>query len=100
MQGDPPRATYELAARTQENALAGTAEMTGRQCRRARQLLGWSPEQLSERLGGHPSVSAIRNFERGWIRLIPDSAAAVRAEFEDAGIEFDPDGEEVRCSKQ
>lgn len=92
------RATYQLGL-THLAAPAKAAGMTGEQCRKARELLGWSLEHLAKLLGGHPSTSAIRNFERGWIRLVPDSAAAVQAELEDAGIEFDADGVTVRCAR-
>ncbi len=70
--------------------------MTGKQCERARRLLGWSPEELSERLAGHPSARAIRNFERQWKNIRLDNYAAILSEFEKAGIEFDADGRTVR----
>lgn len=73
--------------------------MTGKQLACARRLLGWSREHLSRRLGGHPAAGTIRNFERQWKRLPPAELTAIRAEFEHAGIEFDPDGTNVRLYK-
>lgn len=73
--------------------------MNGKQLACARRLLGWSQEHLSRRLGGHPSASAIRNFERQWKRLRPEDLTAIRVELEHVGVEFDPDGMEVRIYK-
>ena len=74
--------------------------MTGKQCQSARRLLGWSRRQLSERLGGHPSAHGIGNFERQWKTIRLANCAALRGEFENAGIEFDPDGVTVRLHKR
>ena len=74
--------------------------MTGTQCQRARQLLGWSQKQLSERLGGHPPARSIGNFEHQWKNIRLDNYIALRREFEDAGIEFDGDGVTVRLYKR
>lgn len=63
-------------------------------------MLGWSREQLSRRLGGHPTANAIRNYERRWKKLRPEDLAAIRAEFEAAGIAFGADGREVRLDSR
>jgi ribosome-binding protein aMBF1 (putative translation factor) len=74
--------------------------MTEQQCKSARYLLGWSRAQLSERVGGRPSANSIRNYERQWKKLQPGDLAVIRAEFENAGIEFDVDGLKVQLHRR
>jgi transcriptional regulator with XRE-family HTH domain len=56
-----------------------------RQCRAARELLGWTQMQLSEKSG--VSISALKNYERGLTKGI-GTTAALRLAFEAAGITF------------
>ena len=93
----PSLCAIALSARRATRLLRlAIGEMTGQQCKSARRLLGWSREKLSGRLSGHPTANSIRNYERQWKKLQPEDLAAIRAEFETAGIEFGADGRKVR----
>jgi transcriptional regulator with XRE-family HTH domain len=55
-------------------------------CRAARSLLNWKQSELAEKSG--VSVAAIRTFELGKRRLMPQNLNALQRAFEQAGIEF------------
>lgn len=60
------------------------------QCRAARAFLDVPLEWLAKRSG--VSRRAIAYFEAGKSKPIPNNLAAIRQAFENAGIEFTPDG--------
>jgi DNA-binding XRE family transcriptional regulator len=62
--------------------------MTPTQCREAREMLVWTPEDLARAAG--VSVFTIRNFEAE--RSIPEPAmlTSMQRAFEGAGVQFDP----------
>jgi DNA-binding transcriptional regulator YiaG len=62
--------------------------ITPAQCRAARDLLGWSPDDLARAAG--VSVFTIRNFEHH--RAPPETAAMtlLQCAFEGAGVRFHP----------
>jgi DNA-binding XRE family transcriptional regulator len=62
--------------------------MTPAQCRSARDLLGWTADDLARAAG--VSVFTIRNFEQD--RSTPDSTARtlMQRAFEGAGVRFQP----------
>jgi DNA-binding XRE family transcriptional regulator len=62
--------------------------MTPVQCRAARDLLGWTPDDLARAAG--VSVFTIRGFEQD--RTVPDATAMtlMQRTFEGAGVRFQP----------
>jgi DNA-binding XRE family transcriptional regulator len=62
--------------------------MTPPQCRAAREMLGWTPEDLARAAG--VSVFTIRNFETERSVPDPDMMTSMQRAFEGAGIQFDP----------
>jgi len=61
--------------------------MTPAQCRAARDLLGWSPDDLARAAGVR--VFTIRNFEQ--YRVPPEAAMILlQRAFEGAGVRFHP----------
>ena len=62
--------------------------MTPSQCRAARELLGWTPEDLARAAG--VSVFTIRNFESEKSVPEPEMMTSMQRAFEGAGIQFDP----------
>jgi transcriptional regulator with XRE-family HTH domain len=60
--------------------------ITIEQCRAARGLLGWTQQDLADASG--LSKTAINNFEKGHSDIKNESLRAIRAAFENLGIEF------------
>jgi transcriptional regulator with XRE-family HTH domain len=60
--------------------------MTPDQCRRARELLGWSEREFVQRVGR--SLQTIRYFEAGRGTPQPATVQALRNALEAAGVEF------------
>tara|TARA_Y100001001_G_scaffold145935_1_gene153015 strand:- start:544 stop:1173 length:630 start_codon:yes stop_codon:yes gene_type:complete len=67
--------------------------LTGRQCRAARGLLGWSQQELANHAGF--SKTAINNFEAGLTSIKQSTEEAIRHSLEAHGIEL-TDNEGVR----
>jgi len=61
--------------------------MTPPQCRAAREMLGWTPEDLARAAG--VSVFTIRNFEEERSVADPAIVRSMRHAFEGAGIRID-----------
>ncbi|WP_426960289.1 helix-turn-helix domain-containing protein [Muricoccus radiodurans] len=74
--------------------------MTAAQCRAARQLLGWSVNQLAQSV---PCVwHTVYDFERGQVHPKPATARRLRTALETAGVEFlaeSGEGPRVRLTK-
>jgi ribosome-binding protein aMBF1 (putative translation factor) len=66
--------------------------MTPGQCRSARELLGWSPEDLARAAG--LSVFTIRNFEAEKSTPEPATLTSMQRAFEGAGIQFESTDDE------
>jgi len=66
--------------------------MTPAQCRAARDLLGWNPDDLARAAG--VSVFTIRNFEQD---RVPPEAAMILLQrvFEGAGVRFHPPSDDL-----
>jgi DNA-binding XRE family transcriptional regulator len=62
--------------------------MTPSQCRAARELLCWTPEDLAR--AASVGVFTIRNFETEKSVPEPDMLTSMQRAFEGAGIRFDP----------
>lgn len=60
--------------------------MTPKQCREARELLGWSEQDLSRHSGSR--LQAVLNYEIGRGRAMRNTVSRLRAALEDAGVEF------------
>ena len=69
--------------------------LTPEQCRHAREVLGWSQEELAAQAA--TSTQTVGYFERGDKRTRPATQAALRRALEDAGIEFLPGGTVRLC---
>ena len=70
--------------------------ITPKQCRAARELLGWKQEELQKR--SKLGVETIGTFERGTANSTTRTLDDIRRAFESAGIEFvnDEAGEGVK----
>jgi DNA-binding XRE family transcriptional regulator len=62
--------------------------MTPSQCRAAREMLGWTPEDLARAAG--VGVFTVRNFETEKSVPEPETMTSMQRAFEGAGIQFDP----------
>jgi transcriptional regulator with XRE-family HTH domain len=67
--------------------------ITGAQIRRARELLGWSSFQLSQRAKLHPAVVERAESSTGAFPITAYQAAIICQTLEAAGVEF-TDGDE------
>ena len=72
-------------------------EMTIPQCKMARAALGWGIRDLANR--ARVGTTTVSRFEAGQGTPIPSTVAAMRRAFEEAGVEFKPDGS-VRLREQ
>ena len=63
--------------------------MTPKQCREARELLGWSEQDLSRHSGSR--LQAVLNYEIGRGRTMRNTVSRLRAALEDARVEFIPE---------
>lgn len=63
--------------------------LSAAQCRAARALLEWSPEQLSDVCGVDPNT--IADFETRFRRPTDDAQRRMRAALEQAGVEIIPE---------
>jgi transcriptional regulator with XRE-family HTH domain len=75
-------------------------EITAVQCKMARVALGWGVRELAE--AARVATQTITRLERG-DRLKPITVQAIRAAFEEAGIEFIPEnggGPGVRLARR
>jgi len=74
-------------------------EITAKQCRAARELLGWKQKDLCEK--SLIAISTIADFERGYSQPISRTLKELRRALEDAGIEFigGKEGEGVKLVK-
>lgn len=64
--------------------------LTPEQCRRAREMLGWTQEQLGGEAGLTPRT--IGRFECGTRRTWTSTAGLIARALATAGVEFLPDG--------
>ena len=67
--------------------------ITPKQCRSARELLGWKQLDLSK--SSQTGISTIRDFERGFRELAPKTNHYIKLTFEEAGIIFLNDDEGI-----
>jgi len=65
--------------------------ITSKQCRAARELLGWKQTDLSDASG--IGIATIADFERGSREPIKRTLKDIRRNFEEAGIIFINNGE-------
>ena len=70
--------------------------ITTEQCRVARNLLGWTAEDLAE--AARVSLPGIGSFERGLVAPPPERLAAIIGALEAAGVEFTDEAPGVRLS--
>jgi transcriptional regulator with XRE-family HTH domain len=64
--------------------------MTAAQCRAARELLGWTREDLARAAG--LSIFTIRSFEQSQSTPEPATTTLIQRAFEGAGVRFQPPG--------
>jgi len=65
--------------------MASLPNISARQCKAARELLGWNQLDLAVAVGLSPAT--VKNYERGAASTV-GTAAALRQTFECAGIRF------------
>lgn len=78
---------------------APDTNISARQCRAARGLLGWSQEQLAE--AAKVARATIANFETGKSLPVTNNLMAIRSALADAGVSFIPEnggGDGVRMT--
>jgi ribosome-binding protein aMBF1 (putative translation factor) len=71
--------------------------MTGEQCKIARKLLGWSIEELANKV--RMNEMDVARLEAGLLRLPTIGSAMIGRVFEQAGIEFVGDPPSARLRK-
>ena len=64
--------------------------ITPEQCRRAREVLDWTPFDLA--VGADARIAGVLRFEAGQGSPMASRIAALRRAFGDAGVVFLPDG--------
>jgi predicted transcriptional regulator len=64
--------------------------ITPEQCRRAREVLDWTPFDLA--VQADVAITAVLRFEDGRGKPVASRIAALRRAFEDAGVAFLADG--------
>jgi ribosome-binding protein aMBF1 (putative translation factor) len=71
--------------------------MTGEQCKIARKLLGWSLEELAQKV--KMSEMDVARFEAGMLRVPTIGSAMIGRVLEQAGVEFVGDPLSARLRK-
>jgi predicted transcriptional regulator len=70
--------------------VTATPPITPEQCRRAREVLDWTPFDLA--VQADVRIAAVLRFEDGQEKPVVSRIAALRRAFGDAGVVFLPDG--------
>ena len=71
--------------------------ITTEQCRVARNLLGWTAEELAD--AARVSLPSIGSFERGLVTPQPETLKAIIGALEAAGVEFTDDAPGAKLRK-